>query len=447
MPFTRSRRCRTTSTRSSRTIDAQTMQIHHDKHHQAYVDNAEQGARRHRLGRPPRSRRCSRSSRSSPRTSRTAVRNNVGGHANHSLFWEIMSPDGGGEPGGELGACDRRRPSAALDALKEQLNAAGDRGASAPAGRGSSGTAPASPSTRRRTRTARSWRATTPLLGHRRLGARLLPELPEPPARLRRGLVERRELGRRRVAVRGARGLSSEERASVVLSLDGCAAASFKPSGHGCVVTTTRWSCPVPVLPRPRARSIRGPTSAQPMPTCSAASPRATGAPSRCSTAATRGRCYGLALRHARRPRPRRGRRPGGVHLGLALGRQLPARARPRAHRGSTRSRATRSSTGPARAASRSPRRPTRRRASPARPSAPRRPSSPGASIAPSRSCRRRSARRSSSPTGAGSRRARSPEYLGHPARNGEDAHPQRPGQARDAARRRDAMTGPISTS
>ena len=82
-------------------IDEQTMHLHHDKHHQAYVDNAnkalagtaEQDApAEHILAILD----------ELPDEIRTAVRNNVGGHANHSLFWEIMGPDGGGEPDGEL---------------------------------------------------------------------------------------------------------------------------------------------------------------------------------------------------------------------------------------------------------------------------------------------------------------------------------------------------------
>ena len=85
------------------TIDARTMEIHHDKHHAGLRDEPQQGARGHRAGWTGRSRRCSRTSTILPEDKRTAVRNNGGGHANHSLFWEIMSPDGGGEPSGALG--------------------------------------------------------------------------------------------------------------------------------------------------------------------------------------------------------------------------------------------------------------------------------------------------------------------------------------------------------
>jgi superoxide dismutase, Fe-Mn family len=82
-------------------IDARTMEIHHDKHHQAYVDNANKALDGTEW--------ADRSVEDIladleilPEAIRTAVRNNVGGHANHSLFWEIMSGDGGGDPEGAL---------------------------------------------------------------------------------------------------------------------------------------------------------------------------------------------------------------------------------------------------------------------------------------------------------------------------------------------------------
>jgi superoxide dismutase, Fe-Mn family len=84
-------------------IDEQTMRLHHDKHHQAYVDNAnkalagtewEDNAVESVLAELD----------AMPEEIRTVVRNNAGGHANHTLFWEIMSPDRGGEPEGALKA-------------------------------------------------------------------------------------------------------------------------------------------------------------------------------------------------------------------------------------------------------------------------------------------------------------------------------------------------------
>lgn len=84
-------------------IDARTMEIHHGKHHQAYVDNANKA-----LDGTEWADRSLEDVLASlevlPEDIRTAVRNNAGGHANHSLFWEIMSPDGGGDPEGDLAA-------------------------------------------------------------------------------------------------------------------------------------------------------------------------------------------------------------------------------------------------------------------------------------------------------------------------------------------------------
>jgi Fe-Mn family superoxide dismutase len=82
-------------------IDARTMEIHHTKHHQAYVDNANKALD----GTEWADRSVEdvvKSLDSIPEDKRTAVRNNAGGHVNHSLFWQVMSPDGGGEPEGAL---------------------------------------------------------------------------------------------------------------------------------------------------------------------------------------------------------------------------------------------------------------------------------------------------------------------------------------------------------
>jgi superoxide dismutase, Fe-Mn family len=83
-------------------IDEQTMRIHHDKHHQAYVDNANKALEGTEW--------ADRSVEDIladleiiPEDKRAAVQNNVGGHANHSLYWEIMGPNGGGEPSGSFG--------------------------------------------------------------------------------------------------------------------------------------------------------------------------------------------------------------------------------------------------------------------------------------------------------------------------------------------------------
>jgi superoxide dismutase, Fe-Mn family len=83
-------------------IDARTMEIHHDKHHAGYVNNLNAA-----LEKAPELQSRSlddllQNLDSVPESIRTAVRNNAGGHWNHSMFWEIMSPKGGGEPTGKL---------------------------------------------------------------------------------------------------------------------------------------------------------------------------------------------------------------------------------------------------------------------------------------------------------------------------------------------------------
>ena len=83
------------------TIDEQTMRIHHGKHHQAYVDNLNKAVEGTEWeGRPIEQVLANLSS--LPEDKQTAVRNNGGGHANHSLFWQIMKPGGGGDPSGAL---------------------------------------------------------------------------------------------------------------------------------------------------------------------------------------------------------------------------------------------------------------------------------------------------------------------------------------------------------
>jgi superoxide dismutase, Fe-Mn family len=83
-------------------IDARTMEIHHDKHHTAYVTNLNAALE----GTPAAEQSLETiltSLDSIPEDKRMAVRNNGGGHANHTLFWEIMGPNGGGDPAGDLG--------------------------------------------------------------------------------------------------------------------------------------------------------------------------------------------------------------------------------------------------------------------------------------------------------------------------------------------------------
>ncbi|MBB6016087.1 superoxide dismutase [Mn] [Deinococcus radiopugnans] len=82
-------------------IDARTMEIHHDKHHQAYVDNANKALEGTEFADLPVEELITRLD-SVPADKKTALRNNAGGHANHSLFWTVMGPQGSTQPGGEL---------------------------------------------------------------------------------------------------------------------------------------------------------------------------------------------------------------------------------------------------------------------------------------------------------------------------------------------------------
>jgi superoxide dismutase, Fe-Mn family len=103
-------------------IDEQTMRIHHDKHHQAYVDNANKALDGTEWAdRPVESVLAQLDI--IPDDKRTAVRNNVGGHANHSLFWTVLSPTGGGSPGGALGEAIAAA-FGSFDTFKEQFAAA-----------------------------------------------------------------------------------------------------------------------------------------------------------------------------------------------------------------------------------------------------------------------------------------------------------------------------------
>jgi Fe-Mn family superoxide dismutase len=105
------------------TIDEQTMRIHHGKHHQAYVDNLNKALE----GTPWADRAVEdviQNLDALPDDKRAAVRNNGGGHANHSLFWQIMQPKGGGDPSGDLETAINETFGDA-DALRAEINDAG----------------------------------------------------------------------------------------------------------------------------------------------------------------------------------------------------------------------------------------------------------------------------------------------------------------------------------
>ena len=172
-------------------IDEQTMQLHHDKHHQAYVDKANAALAdtdwahesvEHVLS----------ILETFPEDKQKVLRNNAGGHANHSLFWEIMSPDGGGEPEGELGDAIND-VFGSLDELKKAINEGGvNRFGSGWTWLVHDGTGLARLFDRQPGLAAHAVRRAAPR--HRRVGARLLPQVPEPAPRLPRSLVERRQL-------------------------------------------------------------------------------------------------------------------------------------------------------------------------------------------------------------------------------------------------------------
>ena len=100
-------------------IDAQTMQIHHGKHHQAYVDNLNKA-----IAGTPNENKSLEELVAAAGTISPAVRNNGGGHWNHSFFWEILAPGAGGQPSGKLSDAINQT-FGSFDALKEKVNAAG----------------------------------------------------------------------------------------------------------------------------------------------------------------------------------------------------------------------------------------------------------------------------------------------------------------------------------
>jgi Fe-Mn family superoxide dismutase len=102
-------------------IDAKTMEIHHDKHHAAYVSKLNAALEGHAELQKKKVEELLRDINSVPEGIRTAVRNHGGGHANHSLFWEIMGPGGGGNPTGAL-AQAIQEAFGGFEGLKEKLN-------------------------------------------------------------------------------------------------------------------------------------------------------------------------------------------------------------------------------------------------------------------------------------------------------------------------------------
>jgi superoxide dismutase, Fe-Mn family len=105
-------------------IDANTMQLHHDRHHQTYVDNLNNAVKQQSNLQSRSVEAMLRDLNSIPESIRTTVRNNGGGHLNHTIFWQIMSPQGGGQPTGEI-AQEITQTFGSFDAFKKQFNEAG----------------------------------------------------------------------------------------------------------------------------------------------------------------------------------------------------------------------------------------------------------------------------------------------------------------------------------
>ena len=105
-------------------VDARTMEIHHDKHHQAYITNANNALKDHPelLAKPVNELIADLTV--VPEAIRTAVRNNAGGHANHTFFWTILGPNAGGEPKGQLAEAIKAK-FGSFDAFKEAFEKAG----------------------------------------------------------------------------------------------------------------------------------------------------------------------------------------------------------------------------------------------------------------------------------------------------------------------------------
>lgn len=107
-------------------IDARTMQFHHDKHHAAYVNNLNAAVAKHANLKNMSAEAMLRNLNQVPEDIRTTVRNNGGGHVNHSMFWEIMSPNGGGAPTGPLATAIQQN-FGSFEAFQQQFNDAGTK--------------------------------------------------------------------------------------------------------------------------------------------------------------------------------------------------------------------------------------------------------------------------------------------------------------------------------
>ena len=107
-------------------IDAATMQFHHDRHHAAYVKNLNDAVNKYPDLKSKSVEQLISDLNSIPEDIRTTIRNNGGGHINHTMFWEIMSPNGGGEPTGAIATAIKAN-FGSFDEFKKQFNDAGSK--------------------------------------------------------------------------------------------------------------------------------------------------------------------------------------------------------------------------------------------------------------------------------------------------------------------------------
>src|SRR6476646_8906462 len=105
-------------------IDKETMTLHHDKHHAAYVNNLNAALEKHPNLQSKSPEELIKNLNGVPEDIRTAVRNNGGGHVNHTMFWQIMGPGKGGAPSGQI-AESIKGAFGSFDAFKEQMNKGG----------------------------------------------------------------------------------------------------------------------------------------------------------------------------------------------------------------------------------------------------------------------------------------------------------------------------------
>ena len=183
------------------TIDAATMKLHHDMHHAAYVKNLNAALEKHPNLQSKSAEDLIRDLNALPEDIRGAVRNNGGGHVNHSMFWKIMKPKGGGDPSGPIAEAIQKSFGSFKD-FQTKFNDAGVK-------QFGSGWVWLAGKARRRSADSQHSQPGQPDLPgpvphfrQRRLGTRLLPQIQQSPSRIPGGLVERGQLGRNQQALR-----------------------------------------------------------------------------------------------------------------------------------------------------------------------------------------------------------------------------------------------------